>query len=274
MMKKLFYYFETKKGKRTKNGIMGIGASVVLVGALFKIQHWPGGGALLVLGMGTEAFIFALQGILPPHPDFYWEKIYPHLDKSPEVDQEYIHGHALEEGTTPTQQLDDMLEEHNIDEELIDRMGTHFEQLSANVEKMADISNAHIATEEYATNTRAASESLNNMKTAYDAASESVSELASSTAGAHEYHDQVQKVASNLASLNSMYELELQDTNNHMKAMNNFYATLTQAAEEMQSSVNDARLYKEEIAKLAQNLASLNSVYGNMLSAMSVKQEN
>ena len=272
-MKKIVHFFETKKGKRVKNGIIGIGASIVLVGALFKIQHWPGGGAMLVLGMGTEAFIFMLQGILPPHSDYYWEKVYPHLDVSPDVDEEYMHEHALEEGTTPSQQLDNMLEEHNLDEELIDRMGTHFEQLSTNVEKMADISNAHIATEEYATNTRAASESLNSMKTAYDAASESVSELASSTAGAHEYHDQVQQVASNLASLNSMYELELQDTNNHMKAMNNFYATLTQAAEEMQSSVNDARLYKEEIAKLAQNLSSLNSVYGNMLSAMQVNKQ-
>ena len=203
MYNKLIHFFETDKGKRVKNGIIGGGASVVLMGALFKIQHYPGAGPMLVIGMSIEAFIFALQGILPPHADYYWEKVYPKLNIAPMHDPEYSHDQHLEAGDTVTQQLDNMLEEHNIDEDLINRMGDHFETLSANVEQMADLSDAAIATEEYSTNARAAAGALEEMKVAYNEASESVSELASSTADAHAYHDQVQKVASNLASLNS-----------------------------------------------------------------------
>jgi len=72
----------------------------------------------------------------------------------------------------------------------------------------------------------------------------------------------------NLASLNTIYELELQDTNNHLKAMNKFYSNLTQASEVMQGSVEDAQKAKDQIGILANNLGRLNNIYGNMLSAM------
>jgi gliding motility-associated protein GldL len=68
--------------------------------------------------------------------------------------------------------------------------------------------------------------------------------------------------------LNAIYELELQDTNNHLKAMNNFYSNLVTASETMQGSVDDAKKAQQQIATLANNLSSLNKVYGNMLSAM------
>jgi len=73
-MKKLAHFFEQESGKRVKNIIIGLGASVVLMGALFKLQHWPYAGTMLIIGMCTEAFIFALLGLLPPHADYYWEK--------------------------------------------------------------------------------------------------------------------------------------------------------------------------------------------------------
>ncbi len=270
-MKRLQHYFESEKGKKVKNLIIGGGASVVLMGALFKIQHWSGAGTMLVIGMSVEAFIFALQGILPPHPDYYWEKLYPHLDIHPDHDARFSHEQALEEGTTVTQQLEGMMQESNIEEELITRLGEGFKKLEGSVSGLADMSNAAVATNEYAENARAAASQLADMKSAYQGASQSVSELAEAATGASDYHEQVQAVAKNLGSLNSMYELEMQDTNNHMKAMNQFYTTLTQATEEMNQSLEDTRIYKEEMAKLAQNLSSLNSVYGNVLSAMSVR---
>src|SRR2546423_642348 len=79
---------------------------------------------------------------------------------------------------------------------------------------------------------------------------------------------QVQVLTKNLSSLNTIYELELQDTNNHLKAMNSFYSNLVQASETMQGSVTDAKKTQEQIALLAKNLGNLNHIYGNMLSAM------
>ena len=83
-----------------------------------------------------------------------------------------------------------------------------------------------------------------------------------------QFHNQVQVLTKNLSSLNTIYELELQDTNNHLKAMNSFYSNLVQASETMQGSVVDAKKTQEQITLLAKNLGNLNTVYGNMLSAM------
>ena len=66
----------------------------------------------------------------------------------------------------------------------------------------------------------------------------------------------------------TIYELELQDTNSHLKAMNKFYGTLTSAMDNLNDSVEDTKKYKNEMAGLAKNLGHLNSIYGNMLSAM------
>ncbi len=74
-------FLHSKTFKYIKNLIIGLGASAVLIGALFKIMHWPGAEFWLPLGMTVEAFIFAFLGIIGPEPDYYWEKLYPGLDK-------------------------------------------------------------------------------------------------------------------------------------------------------------------------------------------------
>ncbi|MCH8331548.1 MAG: gliding motility protein GldL, partial [Bacteroidetes bacterium] len=121
MLKKFRIFFESEVGKQIKNMIIGLGASVVLVGALFKIMHWPGAGVMLTIGMLTEAFIFALQGMLPPHADYYWEKLYPNLNIAPSHDPDYIHeeGHSL----PITQQLDKMLDEGGVSQNDIESLG-------------------------------------------------------------------------------------------------------------------------------------------------------
>ena len=80
-----------------------------------------------------------------------------------------------------------------------------------------------------------------------------------------QFHEQVQTLTKNLSSLNTIYELELQDTNNHLKAMNNFYSNLVTGFTSMQGSVEDAKKTQEQIGLLAKNLGNLNNVYGNML---------
>jgi gliding motility-associated protein GldL len=268
-MKRLAIFFETERGKRIKNIIIGVGASVVLLGALFKLQHWPYAGELLIIGMCTEAFIFALLGILPPHKDYYWEKIYPSLDISPE--EEEAHGGHAKKPKSVTQQLDSMLEEAHIESDMIKRLGESMNRLGDNISKLSQISDASVITDDYSAKAKEAASALAQMKVAYASATQAVTELAQAGSGTKEYHEQVQRISSNLASLNSMYELELQDTNNHLKAMNKFYGSMVDAMNNMHETVEDARKYKEELATLNKNLTSLNSVYGNMLSAMTIK---
>ena len=90
----------------------------------------------------------------------------------------------------------------------------------------------------------------------------------SASEGTKQFHEQVQVLTKNLSSLNTIYELELQESNNHLKALNQFYGKLAQASAAMSSSADDAMKAKEQIAVLANNLGKLNQVYGNMLTAM------
>jgi gliding motility-associated protein GldL len=106
------------------------------------------------------------------------------------------------------------------------------------------------------------------MKDAYMGATATIKHFNDAADSTKQFHDQVNTLTKNLSSLNTIYELELQDTNNHLKAMNSFYSNLVQASQTMQGSVDDAKKTQEQIALLARNLGNLNQVYGNMLSAM------
>ncbi|MCS6990277.1 MAG: gliding motility protein GldL [Chitinophagales bacterium] len=268
-MKKIIRFFETERGKRVKNLIIGLGASIVLLGALFKLQHWEGAGTMLIIGMCTEAFIFALLGILPPHKDYYWEKLYPELDIAPDEEElkmlKETHAHG-----TLTQQLDRAMAEHNVEPELIRRLGDNLKRLGESINQLRDLSDAQFATNDFSDKARQAAAALAEMKVAYTNATEAAKLLGEATHETRNYHEQVQQVSKNLAQLNAIYELELQDTNNHLKAMNRFYGSLSQAIVNLNESIDDTKRYRAEIAELAKNLASLNQIYGNMLSAMTM----
>ena len=262
MLKALALFFESEVGKRLKNMIIGVGASVVMLGALFKLQHWAGAGVMLTAGLCTEALIFALLGILPPHKDYYWEKIYANLDVSPEEEEaKGIHGSAIE-------QLEKELRGGEIGTEVIDSLGSNLRALGDNMSKLSDLTDAAIATNDYADNAKLASQALTEMRTAYISATEAVSNLATVSESADDYRDQMASMAKNVGALNELYELELSETNSNRQAINKFYGNMTNLLTNLEDSVEDTKKYKNEVAALAQNIAHLNSVYGNMLTAM------
>lgn len=266
-------FIESNFFKRLKNFIIGAGASVVMVGALFKITHKPGADIMLTVGLLTEGFIFLLLGVIPPHKDYYWEKIYPQLDIAPDIEHKKKTKMAkLEDKGTITQQLDKMLEDAKIESQLIERLGANLSKLGDNIAQLNDVSDAGLATNEYSLRAREAAEALGEMKSAYNNATAAVSELSEISNETKNYHEQVQLVSKNLAQLNAVYELELQDTNSHLKAMNQFYGTLSSAMTNLHDSVEDTMKYKSEMGALSKNLTQLNQVYGNMLSAMSFGQ--
>lgn len=277
-MRKIALFFETDKGKYIKNLIMGLGASMVLLGALFKIMHWPFAGVMLSIGMFTEVFLFAFIGILPPHKDYYWEKYYPGLDESPEIEHYKKGGKHVQAaptmgfvgggGPSSTAALDKMLDEANLDPANIKRLADNFQKFGQTVDQIKDISNVTAATGEFSDSARQAAQELTKLKDTYAGAVNtmtSFNEAADSTA---QFHNQVQVLSKNLGNLNQIYEIELQDANNHLKAMNKFYSNLVNASESMAASADDAQAAKEQIAALSRNLTSLNQIYGNMLSAM------
>lgn len=266
-MKSLALFFETSKGKYVKNFIIGLGASIVLIGALGKIQHWAIGGPLLTAGMLTEAFIFAMLGILPPHKDYYWEKIYPGLDVSPE--EEHFKGkHGTPDSMSPMAAFDKMMEEAAINPANLNKLNQNFQKFGDVVNNIKDMSDVTAATNEYSTSARTAAGALGQMSDTFSGASRTMAAFNSAADDTMTFHKQVQVLSGNLNSLNQIYEVELTDANNHLKAMNKFYSNLVSASDAMASSAQDAISAKEQMGALSKNLTALNSIYGNMLSAM------
>ncbi len=248
--------------------IYGIGAAVVIVGALFKILHWEGANEMLFIGLSTEAIIFFLSAFEPKHNDPDWSRVYPEL--ADDFDGEPANRLALKDNGNGsiTKKLDHMLESNKIGPELIQSLGTGMQQLAVNAKQMANLSNAAVATEEYATNVRGASKSLVEMNKSYGSTVEAMSAMASASKDAKEYHNQVQHVTKNLGALNAVYEMELQDANSHVKAMNKFYASISGAMDNMAQASRESEQFKKELSALTSNLSSLNNVYGSMLTAM------
>src|SRR5262249_48642909 len=141
-MNKIAEFFETNRGKRIKNFIIGAGASVVLLGALAKLEHWEVASVMLIIGMCTEAFIFLLLGILPPNRDYYWEKIYPELNVAPDEDElEMIKetAHHMQQPSV-THQLDQMMNQAQLEPQLIQRLGDNLKRLGEHIGQLKDIS--------------------------------------------------------------------------------------------------------------------------------------
>jgi gliding motility-associated protein GldL len=281
--------FETKKWKAFMAKLYGLGAAVVIIGALFKIQHWQGAGLMLIVGLGTEAVIFAFSAFEPIHEELDWTLVYPELAGMPEDEERSKELEEMkgEEGSL-TQQLDKMLEEAKIGPELLESLGAGMRGLTESVSKMGDIADASVASKEFTDNISKATTTVDRLSQSYERANESVQSSVEQLAGAYSrasrtlesfavaneestnYNEQLGKISKNLSALNAAYELQLQGSNEHLKATNTLYEGIQQILTNLNDTMDDTRRYRNEIGNLAQNLEALNTVYGNMLTAMNV----
>ncbi len=258
------------QGKGFKNfmaKLYGWGAAVVILGALFKIQHWEGAGLMLTIGLLTEAVIFFFSAFEPPHEDVDWSLVYPELAGMHEPGHDK---HKKKKIDPIAQELDRLMAEAKIGPDLIASLGTGMKTLGENAAKMSDLSSATVATDDYVKNVQVASKSVGSLAGAYDKATQAMNSLSTSSDDVKVYNDQVSSAGKNLAALNAIYELQLQDSNKHLKETSKFYEGINDLMSNLNASVEDTKKYKDEVNKLAKNLSSLNTVYGNMLSAMNI----
>ena len=265
-------FFKTQRGQVVLNFIFAFFAAVVILGALFKIRHWPAADEMITLGLFSEVVVFLVMAFMVPPPEEpHWQRYFPDINLHPDLDPNFkptpltLPGSS---GNPALTKMEDMLRDADITPANLGRLSDNFKKLGTTVDKMSDISDVVSATGDYTAKTKEASVALGQMKEAYVGAANSIQHFNQAADGTKQFHEQVQVLTKNLSSLNTIYELELQDTNNHLKAMNKFYSNLVNASEAMEGSVTDAKKAQDQIALLANNLGRLNSVYGNMLSAM------
>lgn len=249
--------------------LYGFGAAIVIVGAMFKIQHWPGAGPMLVVGLSTEAVIFFFSAFEKPHEDPDWSLVYPELAGIP--GEGGGDGGKGKSGLSASQELDNLLEEAKIGPELIESLGNNLRSLGDNVGKMGDITSASVATEEYVASVKSAAANVGSLSDAYTKASASLGAMVVDGEGV-DFGSEMKKMAENITQLNTQYELQLKGAKQFLESSDSLYSGMGELMGTLTESVDDAKKYKEEVSQLAQNISSLNTVYGNMLSAMNRPQ--
>jgi gliding motility-associated protein GldL len=246
------------------------GATVVIIGLLFKIQHWPYGGIFISIGLGAEATLFFLLGFQRESRDYDWARAYPELSEDFEGELPKSSGKVIGGGSgfSSTAALDKMLEDAKIGPQLIGSLADGLRTFGDKVNSISRVTDAGDATIAFTNKVKQATASYDSLNTAFEKAASNFAELASTNIDSKTYHEQINVMARNLSSLNAVYELELQDSSAHLKAMNKFYQNLSLTMSNFNESLNDSKQFKDEVSRLAKNLSSLNAIYGNMLSAM------
>lgn len=236
---------------------VSVAAAVVIFGALQKILHSPIADLMLKIGLYTESALFLAYGIL--------YMIYPAMDEH----EVHIPGmEAAEKGNPALKSMEKMLQEADITPANLGKLSDGFQKLGSTVNKMGEVGDVVKATGDFGTGAKNATAALNAVATSVNQATGTFNAFNAASETTKQFHGQVQVLTKNLSSLNTIYELELQESNNHLKTMNQFYGKLAQASAAMNNTAEDAVKAKDQIAALATNLSKLNSVYGNMLTAM------
>jgi len=234
---------------------VSIAAAVVIFGALQKLLHTSIADLMLKIGLTVEAVIFLGYGVL--------YLIYPAID-----DHE-VHLPGKAEKVNPAlKAMDVMMQEANITPGNLAKLGESFQKLNTTVQNIGEVGDVVKSTSDFSNKAKEATVALGGIKDAVTNASHSLAGFHGATESAKHFHEQMQSLNKNLASLNTIYELELQEGQNHLKSLNQFYGKLSQASTAMVGAADDALKAKEQIAALATNLGKLNHLYGNMLTAM------
>ena len=291
--------------KNFMSKLYGWGAAIVIVGALFKITHIQGANEMLFLGMMTEAIIFFFSAFEPPHVEPDWSLVYPELagiyhgKKAGDVVKQRGQGPARGTGSV-TSELDEMLKKAKIDSKLIEDLGQGLSSLTETTKNLADISNAKAAADKFTKSMESASTSADTLAQSYNKTSEvlnkdlaetenflksvqsatqavgSLSETYSKaaqsvTTESKAYDETFRKLTQNLSALNAVYEMQLKNSDSQAKVTDQMGKAIETFMKNMKESITTTENYKVQADALTQNVAALNTVYGNMLSAMNVK---
>ncbi|MDY0216021.1 MAG: gliding motility protein GldL, partial [Bacteroidales bacterium] len=193
--------------KNFMSKLYGWGASLVILGALFKIIHLPGANIMLILGMGTEAIIFFFSAFEPIHIEYNWALVYPELSMGEDIHDVVSDKKRKPTGLSVTQELDNMLTEAKIGPELIESLAKGMKNLGDNASKLSGVADAAVATDSYVSNLTRASESVRTLVSVYDKTSEAMSKDMNVS---ENYLNNVTKAANAVGQLASIYEQTVQ----------------------------------------------------------------
>ncbi len=272
-------FFGSRKWKRFSQFLYSWGASIVILGALFKLTHFSigflTGETMLWVGLLTEAFIFFISAFESPHKEYDWSLVYPELVGIGEetTDERKVRKDGLA-------RLNDIFAGADIDGDVMAKLGTGIHKLEHTASQLNDISQASVATNDYVENLNNATRSVRALADSNDLNVEAYRKVSASLAesvtrmesNSNNYNSQMSVFNNNLSSLNSIYELQLKATKERLYKQEQVQESMGEVMSNLATSLEKSKNFKQQTEELAQNLDSLNKVYGNMLSAMNVSK--
>ncbi len=276
-------WYESYQGKKVVGAVYSLGASVVIVGALFKIMHFPGAGAMLMVGMGVEALLFAIGCLDKPHTEFHWNNVFPQLlghGADPAVLEE------MKSRPCPTLLGGSSDANTALDTKEMDALKAGIANLAKTASQLNELGAVATATNNLTVKLDAASQAADqfaeagktvaeksvNLSATYAQVSEDMQKVVE---GTKNYETQVASVAAQLQKLNAVYELQLntlQTQTEKVAGVTTQVETLAANVQTMNNVASEALKSQEAYAagakQLASQVADLNKVYGNMLNAL------
>ena len=272
-------FLSSPKGKKIVGYAYGLGAAVVIVGALFKILHLPGASVVLTIGMGTEAFLFALSAFEDPHKEYHWDLVFPQLEGG---EGGPIMGAAAPAAAKSGNSIEDIAQAGKLSESDAQKLNEGIRKLSETASQIADVTAAVSASSNYARNMNAASDAISafaatqaTLKTSSDSLFASYKTVAESMANvaddAKGYMQEMQGITKNLSSINASYEMQVKAISEQAGIVNDVNDNLKKIQTAMDAASAETAAFKEQATKLTQQVSSLNNVYGNMLNAFGAR---
>lgn len=270
-------FLASKKYKTFMGYLYGWGASVVMIGAYFKLTHIQGADFMLALGLGIEALIFFMSAFEPQHMEYAWDNVFVELEEDWDGVQktQFATTGAVGKAAATTDveeaMLSKMFEKMNVSEDTFKKLGRGIDKLAENAGQMADISNAMAATTNYANAMDRATKSIADFSNAYIQTNQKLSDSLGKLDFSALDANTIKKVASSMTSLNSIYELQLQGAEQTSAASKKLTETMNKYMDNLNASSQNAGQLNQQLTQLSQRLTALNNVYGGMLSAMNIK---
>ena len=259
--------------------VYSLGAAVVIVGALFKIQHWPGAGVMLTAGMLTEVLLFAIGIFEKPHPTLHWDHVFPQLveDEAKPLNISGNIGGGVGVAMPGMEKMSD---------EDAKKLTESIKNMSETAAQLANISRVAGLTDSYANNLQKASEAAAQFATKQQNLDEATNTLLTSYKGIAEnmlaaedktksFAEKANELSKNLGSINTSYELQLKGIQTQATAIESQTSKINAVTTEFEklhtavsASSKNMDAYKQMTDQLAKNVSDLNNVYGNMLNAI------
>ncbi len=282
------------KSKGFKNfmaKLYGIGASVVILGALFKINHYPGADYMLMAGLGTEAIIFFFSAFEPPHIDPDWSMVYPELAGmyhgiSDDIEDDISSRKGL------TEDLDGMLADAKVGPELIGSLGIGLNKLSESANKLNDISDAADMTNKFTEKVKTASDNVEILSETYNKQSKTINKeisaseehlnslnaASTSADGLSDVYSQASESLKSNLSATSDFDNSVKAASDSAKVLAENYTksaeVLSKSADALDFSSLKENDYSNQLNKISQNLSSLNATYEMQLQNSKVQAES